>query len=102
MIIINYNDIPGFVGQYSDQLSSNGIKGEKSIFIICCLDALRIIPESMILNSIEFIDKYLPNILVTKDNLNYSSKNSRFRRSDHFDLVFVGNDIRKWIFFGAE
>lgn len=106
---LNFFDIPGIEGKYSDEVIAEELKGHYFDLIICCLDGTRIRPSGMVRKSIAFIKKYVPNVpvlfAVTKENIIPQNEYNRINEVKssvrenanhhfkHFGLVSVGNYI---------
>ncbi len=108
-LYLNFFDIPGIEGKYTDEIIAAEIKGHHFDIIICCLDGTRIRPNGMVRKSIAFIKKYIPNVpvlfVVTKENIIPSIETTRINEVKssvrenanhefrHFGLVSTGNHI---------
>jgi len=107
-LTMNFYDIPGIEGKYSDEEIAKEFLDYKFDMILCCLDGTRIRPNGMVRKSINFINKYVPDIpvlfVVTKQNLVQNDENrineikSSIREIanqyfKYFGMVSVGNYI---------
>lgn len=106
---LNFFDIPGIEGKYSDEVIAAELKGHYFDVILCCLDGTRIRPSGMVRKSIAFIKKHIPNVpvlfVVTKENIIPANEINRINEIKssvrenanhdfrHFGLVSVGNYI---------